>query len=401
MTGHVQDRVRDRADGRNGEIAKTGKIEMSGSLAMARSAPDATASPAERPRGPSGRHVLTAADYLGADGGLRLATAEASHYADAAPSTLFTEPAYLRAYEAGALLLVEAQPGRDAPRLVFTRAKGGLIHQGRLARVDETLVSSLADQLMAKAGAGFVVFEDVECAVPLPRGPRRFVFHYQNNWRLPLSEREAQVPPKVVANTKRCLRNLARDNPGVALRFEAAPQRSVLDAITAFGRIRIEGQGRRYGIDDSETVRLAAVASEVGHSSILTMGDTILAADLICRSGDQAYFLTHGYHPGYPTSSLGKITLINSIEASRAAGIVDFNLMWGDLPYKAQVGATCIPLQTVVTRRSRLGLIGPGHLATVLHFARLDLKRRLRPAIHRLRTRIAERRGSAVRGSGR
>ncbi|MGK7534781.1 hypothetical protein, partial [Salmonella enterica] len=68
---------------------------------------------------------------------------------------------------------------------------------------------------------------------------------------------------------------------------------------------------------------------------------------------------------------------INSIEASRAAGIVDFNLMWGDLPYKAQVGATCIPLQTVVTRRSRLGLIGPGHLATVLHFARLDLKRRL------------------------
>ena len=398
MAVHVQDRVRERAEARDG---KTGKIEMSGSLAMARSAPDATPSPVERPLGPSGRRVLTAADYVAADGALRLRTDEASRYADAAPCTLFTQPAWLRAYEAGALLIVEAQPGRDAPRLVFTRAKGGLIHQGRLARIDQTMVSTLADRLMAKAGAGFVVFEDVELATPLPRGPRRFVFHYQNNWRLPLSDSAAQVPPKVVANTKRCLRNLARDNPGVAIRFEAGPQRSVLDAITAFGRIRIEGQGRRYGIDDSETVRLTAVASEVGHASILTMGDTILAADLICLSGNQAYFLTHGYDPGYPTSSLGKITLLNSIEACRARGIVDFNLMWGDMPYKAQVGATCIPLQTVVTRRSRLGFIAPGHLATVLHFARLDLKRRLRPAIHRLRARIAERRAAAVRGSGR
>lgn len=373
-------------------MQRLGTQRMRDSIAL--TAPMAEATPASRePRSDAAvRRALMRADYIPAHGALRIRHADAATYDDPAPGGLYTHPIWLRTYGVRDLIIVEGQqPGCGVPRLLFTREGGGLLHLGRLLRLEADLVSALAEALMRQVGVPFVVFEDVDVPGLLPPGPAHIAFHYQNNWRLPLDRQPLPVPKRLSANTKRTLRNLARDNPGVSLRFAAAPGRDLLDTITAFGRIRIEGQGKRYGIDAEEADRLAAVAAEIGHSSVLTMGERVLAADVICVAGRQAHFLTHGYDPGYPTSSLGKITLLNSIEACAALGLADFNLMWGDLPYKQQVGAERVPLRTIVVRRSRLAFLHRGHLAALAHFGRADLKRRLKPIVTRLRERAGSR----------
>ena len=363
---------------------------MSASIALSGPTPEEASGSHPSPSDVVGGRALTRADYVAADGSLRIRRADAATYDDPAPGGLYTHPVWLRTYGVRDLLIVEGQ-GPDAPRLLFTREGGGLLHLGRLFRLEADLVSALAEALMRQVGVPFVVFEDVDVPGPLPPGPAHIAFLYQNNWRLPLDQRPLPVPKRLSANTKRTLRNLARDNPGVSLRFAAAPGRDLLDTITAFGRIRIEGQGKRYGIDTEEADRLATVAAEIGHSSSLTMGERVLAADVICVAGGQAHFLTHGYDPGYPTSSLGKITLLNSIDACAALGLADFNLMWGDLPYKQQVGAERVPLRTIVVRRSRLAFLHRGHLAALARFGRSDLKRRLKPIVAKLRERAASR----------
>ncbi|MCJ2033487.1 GNAT family N-acetyltransferase [Methylobacterium sp. J-068] len=334
----------------------------------------------------SERRALGCAEYIAADGSLRIRAADVASYADPAPGGLYTHPVWLRTYGIRDLLVVEGLTSEPAvPRLVFARDGGGLVHQGRLFRLDAGLIAALGDRLLKRDGVHFVVFEDVDVPGPIASGFGRFVFHYQNNWRLPLREAAERMSKQLVTNTKRKARGLARENPGLSVRFEAAPSRAVLDTIAAFGRIRIEGQGRRYGIDDREVERLATVSAEIGHATIVRTDDAILAADLICIAGDQAHFLTHGYDPGYPKSSLGMISLINSIETCAARGVSDFNLMWGDLPYKQQLGAERVALRTIVIRRSPLTLLHPGHLAALSHFAWADLKRRLKPAVAALR----------------
>ncbi|GJD73631.1 hypothetical protein CFIICLFH_1860 [Methylobacterium goesingense] len=336
----------------------------------------------------SDRRTLSYADYVADDGSLRIRTADAATYTDAVPGGLYTHPVWLRTYGMRDLVIVEgSRPDRAAPHLVFARAGGGLVHQGRLFRLDAVLISVLSRHFLQQAGMHFCVFEDVEVIGQLPPGLSHFSFHYQNNWRLPLRDAAVRMSKQLVSNTKRKARGLVRENPGISVRFEASPSRPVLDTIAAFGRIRIEGQGRVYGIDALEVERLAMVAGEVGYATIIRKENAILAADFICIAGQQAYFLTHGYDPGYSRSSLGMISLINSIEACAARGLTDFNLMWGDLPYKQQLGAERVPLQTIVIRRSLWTLLYPNHLVTVSRFAWADLKRRIKQAVRYVRSR--------------
>jgi len=341
----------------------------------------------------TGRRSLGCVDYVAADGSLRIRTADAATYTDAAPGGLYTHPVWLRTYGMSTLVVIEgAAPDHAAPHLVFACQGGGLVHQGRLFSLDAALVAALSRHLLKLTGVHFCVFEDVEVTGPVSSDLGHFVFRYQNNWRLPLRDAATRMSKQLVSNTKRKARALVRENPDVSVRFEAFPSRAVLGTIAAFGRIRIEGQGRVYGIDDEEVDRLATVAGEIGHATVVRKGNAVLAADLICIAGDQAHFLTHGYDPGYPKSSLGMISLINSIETCAARGLTDINLMWGDLPYKQQLGAERVPLQTIVVRRSFLALLHAGHLATLSRFARADFKRRLRPAVSLVRSVRARRR---------
>lgn len=360
---------------------------MSGSSALAgTTSADGQGRPSDLSGAPD-RRSLICADYIAGDGSLRVQTADAATYTDAAPGGLYTHPVWLKTCDIGTLVIVEGvRPDRDAPRLVFARQGSGLIHQGRLFRLDGALIAALSRHLLRQAGVHFCVFEDVEVTGSVSSVPGHLSFHYQNNWRLPLHDAAARMSKQLVSNTKRKARALARENPGVSVCFEAFPSRSVLDTIAAFGRIRIEGQGRVYGIDAAEVDRLATVAGEIGYSTVVRMGDAILAADLICIAGHQAHFLTHGYDPGYPKSSLGMISLINSIETCAARGLTAMNLMWGDLPYKQQLGAERVPLQTIVLRRSPLTLLHLGHLAILSRFAWADFKRRVRPAVRFVRS---------------
>jgi len=368
---------------------------MSGSIAVAGIASDDRHRSRETSPDTSGPRVLGCADYIAADGSLRVRTENVATYADPAPGGLYTHPVWLRTYGVQDLLIVEGvNSERAVPRLVFARERGGLVHQGRLFRLDAALIDALGERLLKRPGVHFVVFEDVDVAGPIATGFGRFVFHYQNNWRLPLAEASERMSKQLVGNTKRKARALARENPGLSVRFEASPNQSVLETIAAFGRIRIEGQGRRYGIDETEVARLSAVAAEIGHATIVRKDDTVLAADLICIAGTQAHFLTHGYDPGYPKSSLGMISLVNSIETCAAQGLTDFNLMWGDLPYKQQLGAERVPLQTIVMRRSPLAIPHPGYLAAVAHFGWADVKRRLKPTVAALRAWRAKKRAA-------
>ena len=367
---------------------------MSASIAMSGPAPEEASGSHPSPSDVVGGRALTCADYVAADGSLRIRRADAATYDDPAPGGLYTHPIWLRTYGVRDLLIVEGQ-GPDAPRLLFTCEGGGLLHLGRLFRLEADLVGVLGERLMAETGVPFVVFEDVDVPGPLAPGPAHVAFHYQNNWRLPLRDAAERMSKQLVSNTKRKARGLARENAGISVRFEASPSRAVLERIAAFGRIRIEGQGRRYGIGADELARLAAVAAEIGHATIVRKDEAILAADLICIAGGQAHFLTHGYDPGYPKSSLGMISLINSIEASAALGLTDFNLMWGDLPYKQQLGGERVPLRTLVLRRSVLAFLHRGHLTALARFGWPDLKRRLKPAVSRMRAWTATLRPSA------
>lgn len=327
---------------------------------------------------------LAVADYVRPGGDrpeaadLRLAPAEAATYADPAPGTLFTHPEWLRAYGAGALVVVEGVGREPVPRLVFARERDHLRHLGRLSRFEPALVEALAERLLQLDGVAFVTFEDIDLAAPLPRGPRRAHFRYQNNWRLVLNGVGAEAPSRsLVKKDANRTRALKREHPEVRIDFEPGPDRAALDALFEFGRARIEGQARRYGIDAAEADRLARVAAATGHGTVVRNGETVIAADLVCDAGGHAYFLTHGYDPGYPRSSLGMLLVLNSIAACRARGLGDFNLMWGDLPYKARAGAKRVELTTVVAWRAG-ALPRPSLLAALARFGWYEIKRRLK-----------------------
>lgn len=348
-----------------------------------RAQPAANVNTLNRTSDSAGPRYLTCADYIAADGSLSLRNVDMATYADAAPSGLFTHPAWLRAYGATDLLVVEGQT--SAPPLIFTRERGGLFHHGRLLRFEARLLKLLSEQLLAQASASFVVFEDVDVVDKIESNWRRLVFRYQNNWRLSLSEASARMSKKLVYNAKRSGRVLARENAAFSIHFETPVTHQVLETIAAFGRKRIEGKGKHYGIDASEIERLAMVASEIGHGTIIRDGETILAADLVFIVGDQAYFSTHGHHPEYQKHGLGMMGLVHSIETCAERGLSDFHMLWGDGEYKQRVGGERIPLQTIVLRRSNRALVDPGYLATLRRFALADLKRRLKPAVARMR----------------
>jgi CelD/BcsL family acetyltransferase involved in cellulose biosynthesis len=345
----------------------------------------------ELPRASSDRsndlRRLVASDYIARDGSVKFRCVEAATYVDAAPGNVFTHPAWLRAYSKTDLLIVEAlREDADAPRLIFSRERSGLVHEGRLLRFDAGLVEALTERLMTlQPDAAFVIFEDVEIIGSPRSAARQHVFQYQNNWRLPLSEAAKRMSKLLVKSTKRKARGLCRRNPDLKIAFEPAPSRALLDTIASFGRRRMKVLRKRYGISQKEISQLAAAAAEVGHATVVRNRDSILAAELIFIAGDQAYSSTHGYDARYAKSSLGMITLINSIDACAARGLKDFNMLWGDQPYKRHFGADCIKLHTVVIRGSARAFLNAGYLRAVAYFGWRDAKRRLRPLAKMLR----------------
>ena len=109
--------------------------------------------------------ALTLADYAGDGGDLRLRYETVADYADPAPGGLFAHPVWLRTYGAGDLVIVEGRrPG--VPNVVFGRERGGLVHRGRLFRIDASLIAGLGERLLRQADAGFAVFEDAQIVGP-------------------------------------------------------------------------------------------------------------------------------------------------------------------------------------------------------------------------------------------
>lgn len=346
-------------------------------LTMASVLPDPPPSAVER--------ALAVADYLatGTDA-LRVRQVTAADHTDPAPGTLFTDPAWLRAYGMADLLVVEPAAGAEAPRLVFARERDHLVHCGRLLSLEPDLIETLSAHLLRRPGVAFMVFEDVDVAGPIARSLNRTIFRYQNNWRVVLDgPDQTRISRQTAQGTGRKTRNLLRDNPGARLDFEPAPGRAFLRAIVDLGRARIESQGKRYGIDAAEFERLAIVAEAIGHGSVIRDGERVISGDLICIAGHRAYFLNGGYDPAYGRYSPGMGTLLHAIETCRARGLIDFNLMWGDLPYKQRLGARRVPLVTIVVRRSSAALLRPSHLAALCRFGWPHLKRILKPWVRR------------------
>lgn len=291
--------------------------------------------------------------------------------------SLFSTPAWVRHTNAERIVIIEGDSD-----LVFERRKGGLFHLGRLLWISAECLKLVSQRLLELDDVKFVVFEDM-VVEGTPGGLHRTVYQYQNNWQLTLG---GGLPAKPLAKqtaqaTARKLRSLKRDRPNVRLTFHQSPSLDLLRTIVAYNKAKIASQGRHHGIDERELYRLHATAGEIGWASVLEDENGVIAGDLVFIAGRRAYFVTGGYDHSAHRYSPGMITLIHAIEACRERGIVDFNLLWGDGEYKKRLGARCLTLSTVVTRRSAWSLFYPSYFRVASHFGWRQIRRQLKPLL--------------------
>ena len=311
---------------------------------------------------------------LGEPGARRVDRVGLTQLPAACSRTLYTHPAYLAAQGIGEALLVRpavtAGTAGAAMPAVFADRGRFVLHLGRLSRCDAPAIEGLADVLFRDTGADFVVFEDILTDPPEEAiGWPTMSFVYQANWRLGI----APGDPTISSSQRRQIRSKARrlaeaTGKEVRCEFTRADDR-LIDRIIAFNRAKITGAGRRHHLSEERLSALKAVCADVGYQALLYCGDDVIAGDIICVSGANAYTLVLGYDPAHERFSPGMQVHAFAVASLRDLGCTEVNFLWGDSPWKSRVGATRQQLTTIVVARNRRTFVSPELLRVCAPYA--------------------------------
>lgn len=301
---------------------------------------------------------------------------------------LYTNPAYLAALGIDEVVLVRPAcinaASEATPPAVFADRGRHMLHLGRLSHCDGAAVSNVAEALFRETNAKFVIFEDIEIARGegnIDRPAARF--DYQANWRIDLVPGDLPIS----SSQRRQIRSKARrlveaTGKETRLEFSRSDEQSI-DRIVAFNRAKIREGGRRHHLSEQKLSALKAVCADVGYQALLYCGDEIIAGDIICVSGSNAYTMVLGYDLAYEHFSPGMQVHVFAVARLQDLGCTQVNFLWGDSPWKARMGATRLQLTTIAVTRNRRTLLAPQFLRECVPYAVATAKNAVRTQILR------------------
>lgn len=278
--------------------------------------------------------------------------------------SLYTHPAYLAAngIQEAVVVSPSAVGGMSETSVSAAFADRGrfMLHLGRLSRYDAGTITSLSGMLFRDTDADFAVFEDIKVVPGTgPVGLPSVSFAYQANWELGIAPDE----PQMSSSQRRQIRSKARrlaEATGKEVRCEFSQARGVsIDRIVDFNRTKITRAGRRHHMSDEKLSVLKRVCADVGYQALLYCGDEVIAGDIICVSGADAYMTVLGYNLAYERYSPGIQAHCFALTQLAEMGCTRANFLWGDSPWKGRMGATRHGLTTVIVARNRRTLLAP------------------------------------------
>ncbi|MCW2307195.1 GNAT family N-acetyltransferase [Rhodobium gokarnense] len=315
-------------------------------------------------------------------GGFSLRTvAVADIPAPDAAGNFFVHPAYLAACGLDNVLMLE-RPG-EGPAF-FAERHGHLVHLGRLATLAPSRIDALCDTLFAGTNVHSVVFEDVVAPqTPAPSRPHHR-FGYQADWRTTAGPDVTHISSRRASTMRRKWKLLAKETGGhVEFHFEPCRPGDVA-AIAELNRTKIEQAGGHHQLDAQKQAILEATAVKTGYTAKLTLDGRIIAGNIICTAGTNAFFNIMGYDLAFSKFSPGLQVHLAALKELGERGYRDIHLLWGDSSWKKDVGADRQPLTTLVVLRNRRVFLTPEHWAAFAPFLVQATRRRLKPVLERV-----------------
>lgn len=295
---------------------------------------------------------------------------------DAGPGRcVFDAPAHLAAYGVSQVLRVDL-PG-SAPLLFDDRGDHALC-LARSRTLDAGAIRQASDALFTLSRIRFAVFEDIGVDDPAWLPPAALRFRYQSDWVVPLGCEGRGMRRSFRRKIDKKLRRLEEEHGAMRLAIEPSPSRAIVEEAMRLSRKKIEADGRTYLIDDAEREQLVRLFGSVGTAAILYHGEHVVSCDLFAEHGLDAYAFLGGYDMAYARRSPGAITIRHAIEHFEARGFRAAHLLWGDGAYKAEFGATPLPLSSLIVPRNAGALLNRRLLAHAARFGALHLRERLR-----------------------
>ncbi|MBB4303713.1 hypothetical protein GGD81_002760 [Rhodobium orientis] len=298
-----------------------------------------------------------------------------------AAGNFFVHPAYLAALGLNDVLMLE-RPDEDPA--FFTERHGHLVHLGRLATLTPARIDALCDTLFRGTDANSVVLEDIVAPqTPAPLRPHHR-FAYQADWRMAIGPDVTHISSRRASTMRRKWKLLAKETGGhVEFHFERCRPGDVA-AIADLNRTKIESAGGHHQLDDQKRAILEATAVQTGYTAKLTLDGRIIAGNIICTAGTSAFFNIMGYDLAFSKFSPGLQVHLAALRELGERGYRDVHLLWGDSPWKQDVGADRQELTTLVVMRNRRVFLTPEHWAAFAPFLIQATRRRLKPIAERL-----------------
>ena len=300
--------------------------------------------------------------------------------ADAA-GNFFVHPAYLAAFGLDEVLMLE-RPGEDPA--FFAERGGHLVHLGRLATLTAERIDALCNALFRGTGANSIVLEDIVAQkTPAPSRPHHR-FAYQADWRMTIGPDVTHISSRRASTMRRKWKLLAKETGGhVEFHFERCRPGDVA-AIADLNRTKIESAGGHHHLDADKRAIMEATALRTGYTAKLTLDGRIIAGNIICTAGTSAFFNIMGYDLAFSKFSPGLQVHLAALKELGERGYREVHLLWGDSPWKRDVGADRQELTTLVVMRNRRTFLTPEHWTASAPFLIKATRRRLKPIAERL-----------------
>ncbi len=139
------------------------------------------------------------------------------------------------------------------------------------------------------------------------------------------------------------------------------------DRILHLSRLRMQGKGRPFNLDEDERRSLRSIMQECGELSVIEIGDEIVAGLLCTKLGKSVFMHVIAHDPRHDDLRLGFLCCAMTIEAAIEHGITHFHFLWGYYDYKVRLGGERKPLYQAVLFKSWLhGMSHPLMLARQL-----------------------------------
>jgi CelD/BcsL family acetyltransferase involved in cellulose biosynthesis len=191
----------------------------------------------------------------------------------------------------------------------------------------------------------------------------------------------ATVGPAHRATTRRRLRTLQRD---FGMRFEQVTdevqRREVLEKLFTFHEARWDDTGTAFKTTALRRFHHDATSRSLARGWLrlygLYLNDDLVAVMYGFSYRNRFYFYQHGFDPRYRQHGVGRAVLDLSIQAAIAEGLSEFDLLYGDEPYKLSWTQKMRPL-------SRFDFFPP-HLGGLIHRRTVEAERTVRMLARRV-----------------